>query len=109
MRYYPGMAEPVNQLLEVACPCCGAKLHIDPETRTVLRHEEPPKKPMIEDLHAAVQELKGEADRRNDLFEKSFASHRNSDRVREKKFEELLKQAKEDKTGAPPKRPFDLD
>ena len=25
------------------------------------------------------------------------------------KFEELLKQAKEDKSGAPPKRPFDLD
>jgi len=29
--------------------------------------------------------------------------------VREKKFEELLKQAKEDKSGKPPVRPFDLD
>jgi hypothetical protein len=29
--------------------------------------------------------------------------------VREKKFEELLKQAKEDKNAAPPKRPFDFE
>lgn len=103
------MAEPVNQLIEVGCPCCGATLQIDPETRAVIRHQEPPKKPLIEDLQAAVHQLKGEADRRNDVFEKSFASHLNSDRVREKKFEELLKQAKEDKSGTPPKRAFDLD
>lgn len=109
MRYHPRMAEPVNQLIEVACPCCGATLQIDTETHVVLRHQEPPKKPLIEDLQSAVQQLKGDAERRNDLFEKSFASHLNSDRVREKKFEELLKQAKEDKSGAPPRRPFDLD
>jgi hypothetical protein len=103
------MAQMANQLIEVACPCCGATLRIDPETRAVIHHHEPEKKPLIEDLHTAVQQLKGEADRRSDVFEKSFASHLNADKVREKKFEELLKQAKEDKTGAPPKRPFDLD
>ncbi len=75
----------------------------------MLRHDEPERKPVIEDLGIAVQQLKGEAARRNDLFEKSFASHLNSDRVREKKFEELLKQAKQDPSGAPPKRAFDLD
>ena len=75
----------------------------------VLHHKEPEKKPLIEDLQIAVEQLKGEADRRNDIFEKSFASHRSGEKVREKKFEELLKQAKEDKSGAPPKRPFDLD
>lgn len=64
---------------------------------------------MIEDLSIAVKNLKGEAERRNDVFEKSFASHLSGEKVREKKFEELLKQAKEDKSGAPPKRPFDLD
>ena len=56
-----------------------------------------------------MQNLKGEAARRNDIFEKSFASHLSADKVREKKFDELLKQAKEDKTGRRPKRPFDLD
>ncbi len=103
------MANSGIDVFEVACPCCGSTLQIDPETQIVIQHREPEKKPIIEDLHAAVQQLKGDADRRNDIFEKSFASHRSGERTREKKFEELLKQAKEDKSGAPPKRPFDLD
>jgi len=103
------MVERASELIDVLCPCCGSTLHIDPETKVVIQHREPEKKPLIEDLRSAVQQLKGEADRRNDIFEKSFASHRSGEKVREKKFEELLKQAKEDKTGTPPKRPFDLD
>jgi hypothetical protein len=103
------MAKQTSPLFEVECPCCGSTLQVDPETKVVIRYEEPEKKPPIEDLHAAVQQLRGEADRRNDLFERSFASHLTGDKAREKKFEELLKQAKEDKSGAPPARPFDLD
>jgi hypothetical protein len=103
------MANSVSRLFEVKCPCCGSTLQIDPETEVIIQHHEPEKKPAIEDLHAAVQQLKGEADRRNQVFEKSFASHLSGEKVREKKFEELLRQAKEDKSGAPPKRPFDLD
>jgi hypothetical protein len=109
LRYDSVMAETPDQLIEVQCPCCGSTLQIDTETRVVLQHREPEKKPLIEDLQAAVQQLKGEAERRNDIFEKSFASHLSADKVREKKFEELLKQAKNDRSGAPPKRPFDLD
>lgn len=103
------MAVPSSPLIEVACPCCGSTLQIDPETRAVIYHKEPERKPIIDDLQAAVRGLKGEAEKRNELFEKSFASHLSADKVREKKFEELLKQAKEDKSGAPPKRAFDLD
>ena len=109
MRYDSVMAQPSSLLFEVKCPCCNAVLQIDPETQVVIRHLEAEKKPIIEDLHAAVQQLKGEAARRNDVFEKSFASHLSADKVREKKFEELLKQAKEDKSGKPPARLFDLD
>jgi cation transport regulator ChaB len=103
------MAKPATEVFEVKCPCCGSTLQVDGEMQVVIQHREPEKKPSIEDLHSAVQQLKGEADRRNDVFEKSFASHLSGEKVREKKFEELLKQAKEDKTGAPPKRVFDLD
>ena len=103
------MAKGKSEMFEVECPCCRATLQVDPETRAVIHHREPEKKPAIEDLHAAVQQLRGEADRRNDVFEKSFASHLSGEKVREKKFDELLKQAKEDKSGAPPKRPFDLE
>jgi len=109
VRYDSDMAKSESQNFEVLCPCCGATLKIDLETQVVLHHREPEKKPAIEDLHAAVQQLKGEADRRNDVFQKSFASHLSGEKVREKKFEELLKQAKEDKSGTPPKRLFDLD
>lgn len=103
------MANSTSRLFEVKCPCCGSTLQIDPETEVIIQHHEAEKKPAIEDLHTAVQQLKGEADRRNQVFEKSFASHLSGEKVREKKFEELLRQAKEDKSGAPPKRPFDLD
>ena len=109
MRYDSGMAKSNSLTFEVKCPCCEAMLQIDPELQIVLHHQAVEKKPPIEDLHAAVQNLKGEAARRNDIFEKSFASHLTADKVREKKFDELLKQAKEDKSGAAPKRPFDLD
>jgi hypothetical protein len=104
-----GMAEPVSKVFEVQCPCCKSTLRIDPETQAVIYHREPEKKPLIEDLQAAAQQLRGEAARRNEMFEKSFASHLSAEKVREKKFEELLKQAKENKSGAPPKRPFEFD
>jgi hypothetical protein len=103
------MAQSNSLTFEVKCPCCEATLQIDPELQIVLQHHAVEKKPAIEDLHTAVQQLKGEAARRNDIFEKSFASHLSADKVRAKKFDELLKQAKEDKTGPPPRRPFDLD
>jgi glutaredoxin len=103
------MAQSNSLPFEVKCPCCEATLQIDPELQVVLRHQAVEKKPAIEDLHTAVQNLKGEEARRNDIFEKSFASHLSADKVRAKKFDELLKQAKEDKTGTPPKRAFDLD
>ncbi len=103
------MAQTANQLIEIECPCCGATLRVDAETKAVIQHREPERKPLIEDLQAAVQQLKGEEGRRSEIFEKSFASHKIADKVREKKFEELLKQAKEDKESGPPKRLFDLD
>ena len=109
MRYDSVMAQASGKLFEVKCPCCESTLQIDSELELVIQHKEPEKKPLIEDLHAAAQQLKGDAARRNDAFEKSFASHKTSDKLRERKFEELLKQAKEDTSGARPKRPFDLD
>jgi hypothetical protein len=97
------------EIFEVECPCCHGVLQIDAETRAVLTHREPAKKAMIEDLAAAVHNLKGEAERRSEIFAKSFDDHLNSSKVREKKFEELLKQAKEAPDKEPPKRAFDFD
>jgi hypothetical protein len=97
------------KLIEVACPCCQSTLKIDPETRAVISHQVPEKPPAIEDLAAAVAKLKGEAGRRDEVFRKSVETEKMHGRVLEKKFDELLKQAKENPDYTPPKRDIDLD
>lgn len=96
-------------LFEVKCPCCEATLKIDPETRAVISHTVPEKPPAIEDLAAAVAKLKGEAGRRDELFRKSIESEKSHGKVLEKKFDELLRQAKENPNAPPPKRDIDFD
>jgi len=45
-------------------PSCEAKLQIDPELKAVISFEEHKRPPAIEDIGAAVQELRGEEARR---------------------------------------------
>src|SRR5512144_3151895 len=97
------------KLFEVACPCCQSTLKIDPETRAVISHQVPEKPPAIEDLAAAVAKLKGEAGRRDEVFRKSFETEKQHGKVLEKKFDELLRQAKENPDEAPRTRDVDLD
>jgi hypothetical protein len=96
-------------LIEVACPCCQAVLKIDPETRAVIAHKVPERPPIIEDLAAAVQKLKGEPGRREEMFRKSFEAEKSMGKVLDRKFDELLKQAKENPDAARPLRDIDLD
>ena len=103
------MAKSKPELVEVRCPCCEAKLQIDAELKAVISYEEHKKPHVIEDMNAAVQKLKGEEARRAEVFEKSFADHKSHHQVLERKFDELLKQAKENPDAPKPKRPFDFD
>jgi hypothetical protein len=98
-----------RELFEVTCPCCKSELKIDSEIRAVISHQEPVKKPVIEDLAAEVQKLKGAAGRREDAFQKSFAAEKNQGNVLNRKFDELLKQAKENPEFGKKHRDFDLD
>jgi hypothetical protein len=98
-----------RELFEVKCPCCQATLKIDGELRAVISHEEPVKAPSIGDLHEAVQKLKGEAGRRDEVFRKSFETEKNQGSVLNRKFDELLKQAKSDPEFGKKPRDFDLD
>jgi hypothetical protein len=98
-----------QSLFEVECPCCNTILKIDPETQAVIAHAVPQKPPAIEDLAAAVAKLKGEAGRRDEVFRKQVEAEKSHGRVLEKKFDELLKQAKEKPDLTPPVRDFDLD
>ena len=97
------------EVFEIKCPCCEARLRIDPEFQTVISHEEAPRKPVIEDLAAEVQKLKGAAGKREEAFQKSFAAEKNQGQVLNKKFDELLKQAKANPEFGKKPRDFDLD
>lgn len=103
------MAKGKRGLIEVRCPCCEATLQIDPELKAVISYEEHQKARAVEDIGAAVQKLKGEEARRAEVFEKSFEQHKSHHKVLERKFDELLKQAKDKPDAPPPKRPFDFD
>ena len=96
-------------LIEVRCPCCEATLQIDPELKAVISHEEHQKPRSIEDIGAAVQKLKGEEARRSEVFQKSFEDHKSHHKVLERKFDELLKQAKANPDAPPPRKPFDYE
>ena len=97
------------KLITVTCPCCKAELHIDPETSAVIRHREHVKPPTFSDLEAAVERQRGEAGRREDAFKKSVEEHKSHHQVLSKKFDEMLKLAKENPDAPPPKRDIDFD
>lgn len=103
------MAKKKSGLIEVRCPCCEAVLRIDAELNAVIAHEEHRKPPPIEDLRAAVQKMKGEEAARGEVFQKNVEQQKSHQQVLAKKFDELLKQAKEKPDTLTPKRPFDFD
>ena len=93
--------------MEVTCPCCQATLVIDLNLGRVVSHKEPERgdKPELSDAHRLVAE---EAQRRENLFQQSVAAERTRGDALSKRFEEALRQAKEEPI-TKPTRDFDLD
>ena len=92
---------------EVPCPCCSAMLVVDANLQRVIRHSEPPSADRPE-LDHAQRILAEQAARREALFQKSVAEERNRGDALSKRFEEALKQAREEPI-TKPTRDFDLD
>jgi hypothetical protein len=92
---------------ETTCPCCRATLVIDTNLRRVVRHEEPVRGDRPE-LNDAQQILAQEAARREALFQDSVAAERTRGDALSKRFEEALKQARQEPI-TKPTRDFDLD
>ena len=80
---------------ELPCPCCGATLVIDLNLGRIISHREPPSGLNIE-LSDAQRILADEKARREAAFEQSFNTERTKGDALSKRFEEALKQAKED-------------
>src|SRR5215472_1640419 len=102
-----GNVPKITSEFEVACPCCSATLVVDANLKRVIRHVEPPSanRPELSDAHRILAE---EAARRESLFQQSVAAEKNRGDALSKRFEEALRQAR-DEPITKPTRDFDLD
>jgi hypothetical protein len=93
--------------LEISCPCCQAILVIDMNLGRVVSHREPDRgnKPELSD---AQRILAREAERRESIFQQSVDAEKGRGDALSKRFEEALRQAKEEPV-TKPMRDFDLD
>jgi hypothetical protein len=93
--------------IEVTCPCCQATLVIDVNLGRVISHHEPERgnKPELSEAHRIIAE---EAARREALFQQSVESERTRGDALSKRFEEALRQARQEPI-TKPTRDFDLD
>jgi hypothetical protein len=94
--------------LHVVCPCCQAKLTVDPIFGAVLSHEAPVKPGPNVDLSDAQKILAEQQRQREDKFADSWFQESNKEDILTKKFEEAMKKAKDAPAGKPI-RDFDLD
>jgi hypothetical protein len=93
--------------IEVQCPCCQATLVIDVHLGRVISHAEPERADKPELSHAQ-QILAEEARRREAIFQQSVDAERNRGDALARRFEEALKQARQEPVTRPT-RDFDLD
>jgi hypothetical protein len=94
--------------LNVTCPCCQAKLTVDPVFGAVLSHEAHVKPGPNVDLTDAQKILAEQNRQREDKFADSWFQETNKEDILAKKFEEAMKKAKDAPAGKPV-RDFDLD
>jgi len=93
--------------IEIVCPCCQATLVIDTNLGRVVSHNEPDRgnKPELSDARRILAE---EERRREAIFQQSVESEKTRGDALSKRFEEALKQAKQEPV-TKPLRDFDLD
>jgi len=101
MSYDEGAMDMTPETIAISCPCCQAELVIDVQTRTVLHHAPAEQAAPITDLAAEVKRLKNAGAEREQAFQRSLAAERNRGASMDRKFDELLRRAKETPGGKP--------
>jgi hypothetical protein len=93
--------------IEVTCPCCQSTLVIDTNLGRIVSHKEPERgdKPELSEAQRIVAE---QAARREAIFQQSVDAEKTRGDALSKRFEEALRQAKEEPI-TKPMRDFDLD
>ncbi len=97
----------INEI-SVECPCCNARLYVDPELQKVLSHDPPPEKRSGLDLDHAASMLKEQAERREAIFKQSSDDVKKQSELLARKFAAALEKSK-DSPVEKPTRDIDLD
>jgi hypothetical protein len=92
---------------ELYCPCCNARLKVDPELKAVIAHEAPKTPRKFSTVDDALGALKGADEEREKKFAASVEAEKSKKDVLNKKFSELFEKAKGD--SSKPVRDIDLD
>lgn len=103
------MSETPQGSAEIVCPCCEARLTVDLSLGAVLHHQPPPRASSVTDLKEAVKALETETAQRDTKFRKLMDAEKDKGKVLDRKFQELLKKAKEEPDTPPPPLDIDLD
>jgi hypothetical protein len=103
------MAGKSNQILEIACPDCGAMMKIDVAARAVVSHTPAPRKRTFEDFTQATQAMNEAEQRKESLFRQAVDAEKNKEDIFDKRFAEAVRKAQESPDTGKPLREFDLD
>jgi hypothetical protein len=98
---------PMSSSFTVPCPCCHARLTVDPELKAVIAHETPPPTRSVADLGAAVDALRSKSAEREERFRREMESAGQKGKLLDRKFQEAFKKAKD--SPDPPVKPIDID
>ena len=102
------MTDPVSGMVKVSCPCCDAILTIDTTLGAVLSHELPVRPHKVQQLKDASRILNEEATQRQEKARNIMDAEKDKGKVLDRKFQELLKKAKDEPIEKPLKD-IDLD
>jgi len=103
------MGKAKQDAFELGCPCCGALLKVDSETRAVIAHTPPVRPKTFNDFEEAARAMREQEGRKESLFRQAVDAEKNKADLLEKKFQEAIKKAKETPDEGPRIRDFDLD
>lgn len=109
MQYYLGMGKQQNNAdFEVTCPCCGAVMKVDVQTKSIVSHTAPVAPKTFNDFEEAARAMREQEGRKESIFRQSVEAQKHAGDLLEKKFQDALKKAKES-PDTPRIRDFDLD
>jgi hypothetical protein len=92
---------------ELFCPCCNARLKIDPALKAVIDHEAPKTPRKFASVDDAIGGLKAADAEREKKFAASIEAEKSKKDVLNRKFQELFEKTRDD--DSKPVRDIDLD